>query len=308
MASTHAPFGGAVSAMVTPFDAQGAVDYDGAARLAKWQADQGVDGLVVAGTTGEAPVLTDDEFAGVLRAVVEAVTVPVVAGTGTNDTRHAIELTRIATEAGTDGVLVVTPYYNRPSQQGLADHFAAVAGATPLRVLLYDIPVRAGRRIEHPTMLHLARTVPNIIGVKDATGDLAAAAALLREAPSDFVLYSGDDPLTLPFMAVGAVGVISVTANWAPGEMSELVARFAKGDVEGARGLNDRLVPSFAFATSDAYPNPLPAKAALRVLGLPAGQCRLPMGPAPIELDERARAVLSDLGRSLPAAGDGAGG
>lgn len=294
------PFGAMVTAMVTPFDDDGRLDVDGAARLARWQADNGADGLVVAGTTGEAPVLTDDEFATLVRAVVEAVSLPVVAGTGTNDTAHSIALTRLAAEAGVAGVLVVTPYYSRPSQAGIAAHFTAVAQSTSLPVLLYDIPVRAGRRISAQTMLGLARDVPNIIGVKDATGDVPGAAALLAEAPPGFVLYSGDDALTLPFMSVGGVGIISVAGNWAPAEMAELVACFAKGDTEGARLANLRLLPSFSFETSDAYPNPLPAKAALRALGLPAGQCRLPMGPAPAELDELARGVVDRLGRTVP--------
>jgi 4-hydroxy-tetrahydrodipicolinate synthase len=297
-----------VTAMVTPFDAEGAVDYDGAARLARWLVDNGSEGLVLAGTTGEAPVLSDDEFAGLLRAVVEAVSVPVLAGTGTNDTRHSLELTRIATDAGVDGLLVVTPYYNRPSQAGIAASFRAVAESTTLPVLLYDIPIRAGRRIATETMLELARTVPNIVGVKDATGELARAAAIVEEAPSHFCLYSGDDALTLPFMAIGGVGIVSVAAHWAGPEMAEMVACFAKGDVEGARALNARLLPSYQFETSDEYPNPLPAKAALRALGQPAGQCRLPMGPAPAALDALARTVLTGLGRTLAVVGDGARG
>ena len=283
--------------MVTPFDDDRALDVDGAARLARWLVDNGSDGLVVAGTTGEGPVLSAAELSALWRAVREAVTVPVVAGTGTNDTRHSVEMTRLAEDAGVDGVLVVTPYYNRPSQQGIAAHFAAVAASTSLPVLLYDIPVRSGRRIELATMLHLARTVPNVVGVKDASGDVAATARLVHEAPSSFAVYSGEDALTLALLAVGAVGVVSVAGNWAGLDMAEMLACFAKGDVEGARLANGRLFESFAFESSDAYPNPLPAKAACRALGLPAGQCRPPMGPAPAELDERARAVLAGLGR-----------
>ncbi len=294
--------------MVTPFDDRGELDADGAARLARWLVDNGSDGLVVAGTTGEAPVLTDHELSTLLRAVREAVTVPVVAGAGTNDTRHSIELTALAEEAGADGVLVVTPYYNRPSQQGIAAHFTAVAESTRLPVLLYDIPVRAGRRIEHDTMLHLGRTVGNIVGVKDATGDPSRSARLVHQAPSSFELYSGDDSFTLPLLSVGAVGVVSVCGNWAGLEMAELLACFANGDVEGARLANDRLLASFAFESSEDFPNPLPAKAAGRALGLPAGQCRLPMGPAPKELDDLARTVLTGLGRTLPAGGRAGGG
>ena len=308
MTGSSARFGSTVTAMVTPFDADGALDADGAARLARWIVDNGSDGLVVAGTTGEAPVLTDDELATLLRAVREAVTVPVLAGTGSNDTAHSIGLTKLAADAGVDGVLLVTPYYNRPSQQGIAAHFRAVAGSTGLPVILYDIPVRAGRRITAETMLGLAREVPNIVGVKDASGDLPGAAALVHEAPPGFCVYSGDDALTLPFMAVGAVGIVSVASNWAPSEMSEMVSSFAKGDVEGARLANARLLASFAFESSEAYPNPLPAKAALRALGLPSGQCRLPMGPAPAELDDLARRVLAGLGRSTAPGGRVGGG
>lgn len=309
MAPASAPrFGAMVTAMITPFDDRGALDADGAARLARWLADNGSDGLVVAGTTGEAPVLTDDELATLLRAVRQAVTVPVLAGTGSNDTAHTIGLTALAQSAGVDGVLVVTPYYNRPSQQGIAAHFTAVAESTSLPVVLYDIPVRAGRRIERETLLHLARTVSNIVAVKDATGDLGGAARLVHEAPGGFCVYSGDDALTLPFMAVGGVGIVSVAGNWAPSEMSDMVTCFAKGDVDGARAANARLLPSFTFETSDAFPNPLPAKAACRALGLPAGQCRLPMGPAPAELDDLARSVIQGLGRPLSAVGRVGGG
>src|ERR1700678_1027933 len=154
--------------MVTPFDDSGALDVDGAVILARWLADHGSDGLVLTGTTGESPVLNDAECDDLWRAVAGAVTIPVIAGTGSNDTRHSIHLPRMATEAGVDGILLVTPYYSRPSQSGLADHFAAVADSTGLPVMLYDIPVRAGRKIDHETMLRLARAVPNLVGVKDA--------------------------------------------------------------------------------------------------------------------------------------------
>jgi 4-hydroxy-tetrahydrodipicolinate synthase len=167
--------------------------------------------------------------------------------------------------------------------------------------------VRTGRKIAHDTMMRLA-AVPTIVGVKDAAGDPAAASRVIAEAPADFVLYSGDDALTLPLLAVGAVGVISVAGNWAPAEMGEMVATFAKGDVEAARALNARLLESYAFESSESYPNPIPAKAACRALGLPAGQCRLPLGDAPAELDERARAVLAGLDRSKTAGAVGAAG
>jgi 4-hydroxy-tetrahydrodipicolinate synthase len=294
--------------MITPFDDSGALDVDGAATLARWLAAHGSDGLVVAGTTGEAPVLSDAECADLWRAVSEAVTIPVLAGSGTNDTRHSIELTKTATDVGVDGVLVVTPYYSRPSQHGLADHFAAVADSTRLPVMLYDIPIRAGRKIDHDTMLRLARAVPNILGVKDATGDVAGAARLAAEAPDGFEIYCGDDKLALPFMAVGAVGVVSVAAHWAGIELGQMVSAFAKGDLDTARSLNARLIESFDFESSDMHPNPVPAKAACRALGLPAGQCRLPLGAAAPELEGQARLVMSRLGRTPGASHAPAGG
>ena len=290
--------------MVTPFDDSGALDLDGAVTLARWLAAHGSDGLVVAGTTGEAPVLSDGECADLWRAVAEAVTVPVIAGTGTNDTRHSIDRTAIATDAGVDGILLVTPYYSRPSQHGLADHFAAVADSTGLPVMLYDIPVRAGRKIAHETMLRLARAVPNIVGVKDAAGDVPATARLVAEAPDGFEVYCGDDNLALAFLAVGAVGLVSVASHWAGIEMGQMVSAFAKGDVDAARSLNARLIESYDFESTDTHPNPVPAKAACRALGLPAGQCRLPLGAAAPELDGQARLVMSRLGRTPGGATD----
>jgi 4-hydroxy-tetrahydrodipicolinate synthase len=295
--------------MVTPFDDAGALDVDGAAVLARWLTAHGSDGLVVAGTTGEGPVLSASELRDLWRAVSEAVTVPVLAGTGTNDTGHSIELTRIAAQAGVDGVLVVTPYYSRPPQAGLAGHFTAVARSTELPVLLYDIPVRTGRRIDPDTMMRLARDVPNIVGVKDATGDVAGAARLMAAMPGSFELYSGEDALTLPLLAFGAVGVVTVAGNWAGEEMRELVTAFGRGDVIAARAANSALLESYSFESTEQFPNPLPAKAACRVLGLPAGQCRLPLGSAPAELDDRARLVLAQLGREVRApAGASTGG
>lgn len=291
-------FGAVVTAMVTPFDESGALDVDAAADLARWLADHGSDGLVVGGTTGEGPVLGDDEMVDLCRSVAGAVTIPVLAGTGTNDTRHSIERTRMAAGTGVDGFLVVTPYYNRPSQKGLFAHFEAVARATDLPVLLYDIPVRSGRKIAEETILRLAREVSNVVGVKDAAGDVAGAARLASRAPGGFEIYSGEDALTLALLAVGAVGVVSVASNWAPAEMAEMIGAFAKGDVEEARAANARLIESYDFESSESAPNPIPAKAACRALGLRVGQCRLPMGEAPPGLDERAAELLRGLGKT----------
>lgn len=289
-------FGSVVTAMVTPFDDEGALDLDAAASLARWLVAHGSEGLVVGGTTGEGPVLDDREKADLWRAVAESVTVPVIAGAGTNDTRHSVALVAAATAAGVDAVLVVTPYYNRPSQEGLLAHFAAVAAATDLPVLVYDIPVRTGRRVHPDTMLRLLEVAANVVGVKDSTGDPAGSARLLARAPARFELYCGDDALALPMLSVGAVGVVSVASHWAGREMGAMLASFAKGDVDGARHANARLVPSYDFESTDAYPNPVPAKAACRAQGLAVGQCRPPLGPAPPALDDQARRLLADLG------------
>lgn len=293
-------FGAVLTAMVTPFDEDGALDLDGAAQLARWMVDNGHDGLVVAGTTGESPVLSDSEKADLWRAVCEAITVPVIAGAGTYDTAHSIKLMKVAEEAGAAGILAVTPYYSRPSQAGLEAHFRAVAGATSLPVMLYDIPVRTGRKISHDVIIRLAREVDNITSVKDAAGDPAAAARLLAEGPGHLELYSGDDALTLALLAVGASGTVSVAGHWTGKLQARMLAAFAKGDVDEARRINSMLIPSWRFETGDDAPNPLPAKAMLRVLGLPAGQCRLPLGPAPEGLEDAAREVLVGLGGDAP--------
>lgn len=297
MTSIPGRFGAVLTAMVTPFDPDGRLDLDGVATVARHLADHGSDGLVVAGTTGESPVLTDGEKLDLWKAAVEAVTIPVVAGTSTNDTGHSVEVTRKAAGLGIAGVLAVTPYYSRPSQAGLDGHFRAVAEAAgDLPVLLYDIPIRAGRKISHETMLGLARQVPNIVGVKDAAADPYAAARLLAEAPDGFELYSGDDGFTLPLLAIGACGVISVAAHWCGSQIKEMVTAFAKGDVDEARRLNASLLESFVFETGDEAPNPIPSKVMLKLLGVHAGQCRLPLGPPPDGLEDRGRQVLDRLG------------
>ena len=281
--------------MVTPFDGDGALDLDAAAGLARWQADHGSDGLVVAGTTGEGSTLTDEEKLNLWRAVAEAVTIPVIANTGSNDTAHSVHLTRLAAQCGAAGVLAVTPYYNRPSQSGIEAHFRAVATATELPVLLYDIPVRSGRKISHDVMVRLALDVPNMAGVKDATADVAATARLLAAVPDRFEVYSGNDDHTLALVAMGAVGVVGVATHWCGPEMAELIAAVGKGDLTHAREVNDRLLESYLFETGDAAPNPIPAKAMMRTLGLAVGECRLPMGPAPDGLEDRAREVHATL-------------
>jgi 4-hydroxy-tetrahydrodipicolinate synthase len=291
-----ARFGAVLTAMVTPFTPEGAFDGEKAAELARWLVDRGNDGLVLAGTTGESPVLTDEERTELWRVVREAVDVPLVAGSTTNDTAHSVAMTEAAHELGLDGILAVTPYYNRPSQAGLEAHFRAVAAASPLPVLLYDIPIRTGRKISTELIVRLAEEVPTIVGLKDAAANPAETARLISLAPDDFEVYSGDDAMTLPFLAVGAVGVIGVATHWCASEMGEMIAAFGKGDVERARELNARLLPSFDYETGDAAPNPLPSKVMLEVLGHPVGEARLPMGPPPDGLAGQARRVAEGLG------------
>lgn len=290
-------FGSLMTAMVTPFDGDGHLDVDGAVTLARHLVRSGNEGLVLAGTTGESPVLTDGEKAELWRAVAEAVTVPVLAGTSTYDTAHSIELTKAAEACGVAGILAVCPYYNRPSQRGIEAHFRAVAGATSLPVMLYDIPIRSGRKVSVEVLLRLGREVDNIVAVKDAANDVVAAARLVAAAPDGFELYSGDDVLTLPLLSVGAVGAVSVAAHWIGPQLAEMISAFLGGDPDRARRINAAVLDAVAFQTSDDAPNPVPAKAILRVLGLPAGHCRLPhVDPPEDGLEERARTIVAELG------------
>ncbi len=294
-------FGSVITAMVTPFDDDGALDLEGASVLARHLVDTGSESIVVAGTTGEGPVLTDSERIDLFRAVIDAVDVPVIASTGTNDTAHSVMLTGAAEAVGAHAILAVTPYYNRPSPSGISAHFRAVAGATDLPIILYDIPVRSGRRIGTTLTIELAREVGNIVGVKDATGDVASAAVVVAEAPREFDVYCGDDSLTLPFLSIGGAGVISVAAHWAGPQFAELIRSYRSGEVERATAVNQQLAESYRFESTDEFPNPVPAKAACRVLGLAVGQCRLPNPPAPVTLDDRARSVVSKVSRLNPA-------
>lgn len=287
-------FGKVITAMATPFAADGSLDVAGARALAEHLVANGSDGIVVCGSTGESPTLSTAEKRELIATVVDAVgsRADVIAGTGTYDTAESIELSRMAAEAGAKGLLVVTPYYSRPPQSGLLAHFTAVANATDLPVILYDIPIRTGRKIEHETLLELAR-VPNIIGVKDAAADLTGTARLAAEAPADFTIWSGDDALTLPMLSLGAYGVISVAAHLVGPRIQEMIAAHGKGDVESAAALNAELVPliDVLFITS----NPIPLKAALEMLGLPAGAPRLPLVSATDQERSRIRAVLEGL-------------
>jgi 4-hydroxy-tetrahydrodipicolinate synthase len=252
----------------------------------------------VAGTTGEAPVLTDDERLSLFAAVAEAVTIPVIAGTGTNDTLHSIHMTSEASKLGVAGILAVCPYYNRPSQAGIEAHMKAVAAASDLPVYIYDIPVRTGRKIATATLLRLAHEVPTVVGVKDAAGNPGETATLIANGPDGFEVLSGDDNMTLPLLAVGAAGVIGVATHWTGHEHQELIKLWQKGDTAGARAVNARLLPSFSYETGEDAPNPIPTKVMMNVLGLDVGEARLPMGPPPEWVEGKAREVLVGLDRA----------
>ncbi|MCB0958875.1 MAG: 4-hydroxy-tetrahydrodipicolinate synthase [Acidimicrobiales bacterium] len=294
-----ARFGTVITAMATPFGADGSLDLDGAARLARWLVEHGNDGLVVAGTTGESPVLTDPERLDLFRAVRDAVDVPVIAGATTNDTAHSIEMTERATEIGVDAVLAVVPYYNKPSQAGLEAHFRAIAAATDKPVMLYDVPGRTGRPLATDTMVRLANEVPNVVALKDAGGDPSRVATLLAQVPSGFEVYSGDEPLNLGFAAYGAVGVVGVSSHWTAGHQGEMFAAVAEGDLARAREIHQALLPSFAYMNSDTCVFSQAVKVAMALLGQPIGECRLPLGPAPEGTAAAARTVLADLGYEL---------
>jgi 4-hydroxy-tetrahydrodipicolinate synthase len=282
------PFGRVLTAMVTPFTAQGGLDVDGAGELATHLIDEGGnDGLVVSGTTGESPTTTDAEKERLLRAVVEAVgdRATVVAGVGTSDTAHSVELARAAATAGADGLLVVSPYYNRPPQAGLLQHVRCIADATPLPVLLYDIPGRTGVAFETETLLRLAEH-ERVAGVKDAKGDLGAASQVM--ARSDLAYYSGEDMLNLPLLSVGAVGFASVVGHLVGVRLRELLDAYESGDVRGALAVHRGLLPVYTgvFRTQGA----ILAKAALALLGLPGGPVRPPL----VDATEEQIGVLRD--------------
>lgn len=278
-----ARLGTLLTAMVTPFDADGALDTAAAARVATHLVDQGCDGLVVSGTTGESPTTTDDEKRELLRVVLEAVgdRARIIAGAGTYDTAHSIKLAKSAAAEGAHGLLVVTPYYSRPPQSGLIAHFTAVADATDLPVLLYDIPPRSVVPIEFDT-LRVLSAHPNIVGVKDAKADLHGAGQIIAE--TGLAYYSGDDALNLPWLAMGATGFISVISHLAAGQLREMLSAFNSGDVATARKINHSVGP-LCNAMSRLGGVTL-SKAGLRLQGIDAGDPRLPQVPAtPEQLD-----------------------
>ncbi|HEV8565442.1 MAG TPA: 4-hydroxy-tetrahydrodipicolinate synthase [Actinomycetota bacterium] len=288
-------FGSVVTAMVTPFREDHAVDYDGAQELASHLLENGSDAVVVAGSTGESPTLTYKEKAELFRVVGEAVRGrgQLICGTGTYSTAETLELTQAAEDAGADGILVVTPYYNKPPQRGLIAHFERVADATDLPVIAYNIPARTATRIEHDTLLDLAKT-PNIVAVKDSTGDFQGISRLIAEAPPEFEVYSGDDWATFGYLCLGAVGVVSVASHLVGPQIRQMIELIETGDVPAARKIHESLSPLFnaLFVTS----NPIPLKAALEMVGRNAGEPRLPLVPATPEERDRVRKALEDAG------------
>jgi 4-hydroxy-tetrahydrodipicolinate synthase len=286
------PFGRVLTAMITPFTDQGGLDYDRIWSLARYLTDHGSDGLVVTGTTGESPTLSFEEKVALYRTVVEATSgreVKVVAGTGTYDTAESVRLTQEAARAGCQGILAVTPYYNRPSQEGLEAHFRAIADGSDLPVILYNIPGRTARRIEVETMKRLSEH-PRIVAVKDAVMDLEFTSRSCHEVP-ELVVYSGQDSLTLPMMAVGAVGVVSVISHLAGDLVRRMVLAAEEGQLDQARRLHHQLLP-LAFACF-LEPNPTPVKAALNALWEPVGAPRLPLVAA---TDSTLAAIKEALG------------
>ncbi len=281
--------------MVTPFGPDGSVDFAVASDLARYLVDEGSNGLVVAGSTGEGSSLTDDEKLALFACVAESVTVPVLAGTTSSNTSHSIALTAKAEATGVAGILATTPAYARPSQHGIAGHLGAVAESTSLPVMLYDIPSRTGRKIESATTIGLVRDHSNIVALKDASADLVSAAHTKAVLGDDLDLYSGDDGLLLAFMAIGGAGIVSVAAHWAGAEFAGIVRAVQEGDWASARALNERLHESFEFESSTDYPNPLPSKAAMRFLGFAVGECRYPLGPGDKVLDASADKVVARL-------------
>jgi 4-hydroxy-tetrahydrodipicolinate synthase len=269
---------GSLVAIVTPMSDDGALDLDALRRLVEWHINEGTDGIVIVGTTGESPTVSFDEHCLLIRTTVEqaAGRVPVIAGTGANSTAEAIELTACAKNAGAQAGLSVVPYYNKPTQEGLYQHYRKIAEAVDLPLILYNVPGRTVADLSNDTTLRLAE-VPGIVGLKDATGSMERAADLLRRAPEGFVLYSGDDASAMPFMLLGGHGVISVTANVAPRLMHEMCVAAREGNLPRARELNNALLPLHSKLFVEA--NPIPVKWACAELGLIPRGMRLPLTP-----------------------------
>lgn len=271
-------FGQVLTAMVTPFDQNGEIDFNATKTLVEHLITNGTDGLVVAGTTGESPTLTTEEKIELFKCVVEAAAgrVHVIAGTGSNNTQASMSLTKLAEETGVDGIMLVAPYYNKPSQEGLYQHFKTIAESTSLPVMLYNIPGRSIVNISVETVVRLSE-IPNIVSIKEASGNLDAMAEIISKTPSDFTLYSGDDGLTIPVLAIGGAGVISVASHIIGNDMQEMINAFKNGDVQKAAATHRNLLP--IMRALFIAPSPSPVKAALNLNGIQVGGVRLPMVP-----------------------------
>lgn len=283
-------FGQVLTAMVTPFDQSGEIDFNATRTLVNYLIANGTDGLVVAGTTGESPTLSTDEKVALFKFVVEAAAgrVPVIAGTGSNNTRASISLTKLAEEAGVDGIMLVTPYYNKPSQEGLYQHFKAIAESTRLPVMLYNIPGRTITNLEAKTVVRLS-SIPNIVSIKEASGNLEAMSQIIEKTPSDFTLYSGDDGLTLPILAIGGAGIISVASHVIGNELQDMIHSFKTGDLQTAAAAHRKLLPLMKALFAQSSPSPV--KAALNLRGINVGGVRLPLVP----LTNEETAALDDI-------------
>jgi 4-hydroxy-tetrahydrodipicolinate synthase len=284
--------GSIITAMITPFHDDGALDAREAARIASWLADRGNDGLVVAGSTGEGQTLTRDERLALIAAVKEAVNgrAAVIANAGTNDTRESVQCVVDAQEAGADGILAVVPYYNKPTQSGMLAHFGAIAQATALPIVIYNIPSRTGTNLLPETLLQLAQNHENIVGVKESSGDMLQIAAILSDRRSEFRVYSGDDHLFLPCLALGGDGVVGVASHLCSPQYRAILDAYRSGAVAEAARIHLSLLPLMRalFATT----NPIPVKWAMRQLGFKTGECRLPLDTMPQPLAERLRPFL----------------
>lgn len=291
-------FGQVVTAMVTPFDAQGDIDFQATKKLVEHLIANGTDALVVAGTTGESPTLSTDEKIELFKFVVKITDgrIPVIAGTGSNDTRSSISLTRAAEEIGVDGVMLVTPYYNKPSQEGMFQHFQAIAASTFLPVMLYNIPGRSVVNLSPETTIRLS-AIKNIVAIKEASGDLDAAAAIIENTLADFAVYSGDDGLTLPMLSIGGQGIVSVAAHIIGNDMQEMITLFKGGNVQEAAALHRKLLP--VMHALFAAPNPVPVKTALNLSGIEVGGVRLPMIPLNEQEQQALQHVLSESPANL---------
>jgi 4-hydroxy-tetrahydrodipicolinate synthase len=287
-------FTGCGTALVTPFTRSGALDEAAIRRLVKRQIDGGVHFLVPCGTTGENPTLSRAEHLRAVELVIEETNgrVPVLAGAGGYNTREIVELAAEMQRLGADGLLSVTPYYNKPTAEGLYQHFRAIAESTRLPIVVYNVPGRTGCNVEPRTLARLA-TIPNVVGVKEASGNLSQVCDVCRVVPGDFIVLSGDDPLTLPMMAVGAKGVISVASNEVPHEMAQMVEAAERNDFAAARAIHAQLLPLMQVNFTES--NPIPVKAAMAAMGLIEEAYRLPMVPPKPESREKILTVLREL-------------